>query len=68
MAVSRHGLLMGEVAKRSGTTQNALRLYESASILVAPRRTTSGYRVYGPDTLDLLTFVRQAQRLGLSLD
>jgi DNA-binding transcriptional MerR regulator len=68
MAVSRHGLLIGEVAKRAGTTRKALRLYEAAGILVAPRRTTSGYRVYGPDTLDLLAFVRQAQRLGFSLD
>ena len=45
-----------------------LRLYEAAGILSAPRRTASGYRVHGADMLDLLAFVRQAQRLGLSLE
>src|SRR6266545_4048579 len=66
--MSKDGLLIGEVAKHTGATRKALRLYEEAGILAAPRRTTSGYRVYGPDTLDLLAFVRQAQRLGFSLD
>jgi len=61
------GLLIGEVAKRSGASRKALRLYEAAGILPAPRRTQSGYRVYGK-ALDLLAFVRQAQRLGFTLD
>src|SRR2546429_4588041 len=62
------GLLIGEVAKRSGASRKALRLYEAAGILPAPRRTQSGYRVYGREALDLLAFVRQAQRLGFTLD
>ena len=66
--MARDGLLIGEVAKRTGATRKALRLYEETGILAAPRRTTSGYRVSGLDTLDLLAFVRQAQRLGFSLD
>ena len=55
------GLLIGEVAKRSGASRKALRLYEAAGILPAPRRTQS-------EALDLLAFVRQAQRLGFTLD
>jgi DNA-binding transcriptional MerR regulator len=66
--MSRDGLLIGEVAKRTGATRKALRLYEEASILAAPRRTIACYRVYGPDRLELLAFVHQAQRLGFSLD
>src|SRR2546422_3144090 len=62
------GLLIGEVAKRSGASRKALRLYEAAGILPAPRRTQSGYRVYRSEALDLLAFVRQAQRLGFTLD
>ena len=68
----------GECARRrsSGRRRGAaerchsqvLRLYEAAGILSAPRRTASGYRVHGADMLDLLAFVRQAQRLGLSLE
>lgn len=67
MAVGKDGLLIGEVAKRSGASRKALRLYEAAGILPAPRRTASGYRVYAADTLPLLGFVRQAQRLGFTL-
>src|SRR2546422_2847922 len=62
------GLLIGEVAKRSGASRKALRLYEAAGILPAPRRTQSRYRVYRSEALDLLAFVRQAQRLGFTLD
>ena len=68
VVVDRDGLLIGEVAKRSGASRKALRLYEAAGILPAARRTVSGYRVYGRDALDLLAFVRQAQRLGFTLD
>src|SRR3989442_15096311 len=66
--MGHNGLLIGEVAKRSGASRKALRLYEAAGILPAPRRTQSGYRVYSSEALDLLAFVRQAQRLGFTLD
>jgi DNA-binding transcriptional MerR regulator len=66
--MARDGLLIGEAAKRSGASRKALRLYEEAGILPIPRRTPSGYRVYGSDALDLLAFVRQAQRLDFRLD
>jgi len=60
--------LIGEVAARSGVSRKALRLYEKAGILPPTRRTGSGYRVYGPETLALLGFVTQARRLGFRLD
>ncbi|MBI3825611.1 MAG: MerR family DNA-binding protein [Candidatus Rokubacteria bacterium] len=60
--------MIGEVARQSGASRKALRLYETAGILPAPRRTASGYRVYEGGTLDLVAFVRQAQRLGFTLD
>ncbi len=66
--MGRNGLLIGEVARQSGASRKALRLYEASGILPAPRRTASGYRVYERDTLDLVAFVRQAQRLGFTLD
>lgn len=66
--MDRDGLLIGEVATRSGASRKALRLYEHVGILARPRRTPAGYRVYGRDVLALLAFVRQAQRLGFSLD
>jgi DNA-binding transcriptional MerR regulator len=64
----RDGVLIGEVARKSGVSRKALRLYEKAGILPPARRTGSGYRVYGPETLALLGFVTQARRLGFRLD
>jgi len=66
--VSRDGLLIGEVAKRSGASRKALRLYEAAGILPAPRRTTAGYRVYTETDLLRLEFIREAKTLGLTLE
>ena len=64
----RSGLLIGEVAAKSGVSRKALRLYERAGILPPARRTAAGYRVYAADTLALLVFVTQARRLGFRLD
>ncbi len=66
--MGRDGLLIGEVASRSGVSRKALRLYERTGILPASRRTGAGYRVYGPDILTILAFVAQARRLGFHLD
>ena len=66
--MGRDGLLIGEVASRSGVSRKALRLYERTGILPATRRTDAGYRVYGPDILATLAFVAQARRLGFHLD
>jgi MerR family copper efflux transcriptional regulator len=66
--MERGGLLIGEVATRSGVSRKALRLYERTGILPPSRRTEAGYRVYGPETLATLAFVAQARRLGFHLD
>ena len=66
--MTRDGLLIGEVAVKSGVSRKALRLYETAGILPRPRRTAAGYRTYGPETLSLLSFVARARRLGFHLN
>ncbi len=66
--MARDGFLIGEAAKQAGARRKALRLYEAAGILPTPRRTAAEYRVYGEATLDLLAFIRRAQRLGFTLD
>ena len=65
--MSREGLLIGEVARRSGLSRKALRLYEARGVLPSPRRTRSGYRMYPPEILGILAFVQQGRRLGLTL-
>ncbi|MGH7412470.1 MAG: MerR family transcriptional regulator, partial [Candidatus Methylomirabilis sp.] len=66
--MAQDGLLIGQVAARSGVSRKALRLYEAAGILLPPCRTNAGYRVYGQDSLALLVFVTQARRLGFRLE
>lgn len=60
--------MIGKVAAKSGVSRKALPLYEKAGILPSPRCTSSGYRVYGPETLGLLVFVTRGRRLGFQLD
>lgn len=64
----RRMLKIGEVSKRSGIGIEALRFYEKSGLLDKPSRTYSGYRVYGPEILERLAFIRRAQALGFSLD
>lgn len=56
------------LARSAGVTPSAVRYYERVGILPEPTRTPKGYRVYGPDDVERLRFVRRAQELGFSLD
>ena len=68
VAGSGQGLKIGEVARLSGIGIEALRFYEKSGLLDKPARTYSGYRVYGPEVLERLAFIKRAQSLGFSLD
>ncbi|MEU7401895.1 heavy metal-responsive transcriptional regulator [Streptomyces sp. NPDC044948] len=59
---------IGELAAELGVTPKTIRFYESGGLLPAPERTSAGYRVYGPQDVERLAFIKSAQRLGLSLD
>lgn len=59
---------IGELAAELGVTSKTIRFYESSGLLPAPERTPAGYRLYGPQDVERLTFIKSAQRLGLSLD
>ena len=59
---------IGELAGRLGVTTKSIRFYESIGLLPDPARTPSGYRRYGEADAERLTFIKTAQRLGLSLD
>jgi DNA-binding transcriptional MerR regulator len=67
-AKSSASLKIGEVAKLSGIGIEALRFYERSGLLGRPERTQSGYRLYVPETLERLDFIKRAQVLGFSLD
>jgi DNA-binding transcriptional MerR regulator len=65
---NRRTLKIGEVSQLSGVGIEALRFYERSGLLEKPARTESGYRVYPEGVLERITFIRQAQALGFSLD
>lgn len=58
---------IGELGARSATTPKTIRFYEQSGLLPEPERTASGYRDYGPEFVDRLAFIRQAQAAGLTL-
>lgn len=62
------GLLIGDVAKRTGVPAPTIRYYEEIGLLPSPPRSGAGYRRYGAGTVEELRFIRKAQALGFSLD
>jgi len=61
-------LKIGDVSRLSGVGIEALRFYEKGGLLDRPTRTEAGYRVFAPDVLDRLAFIKRAQVLGFTLD
>ncbi len=59
---------IGELADLLGVTTKSIRFYESIGLMPDPARTPSGYRDYAGEDAERLTFIKTAQRLGLSLD
>ena len=66
MSASVRFLNASEAAKRLGVSTKALRLYEERG-LVAPNRTTAGWRAYGPEEMARATEIVALRALGLSL-
>lgn len=61
------GLTIGQLARQVGVTAKAIRFYEVKRVLPRPTRGANGYRLYGQDARETLTFVKQATGLGLTL-
>lgn len=66
-AARQTALKIGEVSRLSGVGIEALRFYEKQGLLGRPARTESGYRLYDPEVLERLEFIKRAQVLGFSL-
>lgn len=58
---------IGEAAARLGLNSSALRYYDERGLVPAHAR-QGGRRMYGPDELRRLAFIKIAQRLGIPLD
>jgi MerR family copper efflux transcriptional regulator len=60
-------LKIGELQAKSQVSIKTIRYYEEIGLLQAASRTEGGFRLFSPDTLTRLAFVKRAQRLGFSL-
>ena len=60
-------LTVGGLAKRAGVNLETIRYYEREGLLPEPPRTESGYRIYSPDAIRRVRFIKHAQELGFSL-
>ena len=59
-------LTIGELAERAGLATSAIRFYE-ANGLVTAERNAAGHRRFRAETLRRVSFIKVAQRVGLSL-
>lgn len=58
---------IGELAKVAGCQTVTIRFYERKGLLGAAGRSESNYRIYGPEDLERLLFIRNCRSLGLTL-
>jgi MerR family copper efflux transcriptional regulator len=60
------GLIISELARRSGVPPTTLRFYDQQGLLPA-RRSPAGYRLYDDSAVDRLAFITTAKSLGPQL-
>jgi len=58
---------IGQAAKAAGVSAKMVRHYEGIGLLPKAGRTLSNYRVYGPNDVHVLRFIRRARTLGFSI-
>jgi DNA-binding transcriptional MerR regulator len=59
---------IGELADQVGVNTKTVRYYEQIGLIPPAPRTSGGYREYTDTDAARLTFIKTAQRLGLSLE
>src|SRR6516162_6969966 len=58
---------IGEIAKRTCLTVDAIRFYEKRKLLPRAVRSAGRFRLYGESSIERLHFIQQMQGLGFSL-
>jgi MerR family mercuric resistance operon transcriptional regulator len=60
-------LTIGQVAKRASINLQTVRYYEGQGLLAPTSRTEAGYRIFSPESVRRIRFIKRAQELGFSL-
>lgn|SRR2546425_7060971 len=58
---------IGQLAARSAVSVQTIRYYERRGLLKKPRRLSSGYRDYSPESAAIVTFIKRSQESGFTL-
>ena len=58
---------IGELAKQTGCDVETIRYYEKSGLLPEPGRNGAGYRLYQPEHLERLQFIRHCRSLQMGL-
>ena len=60
-------ITIGLLAKESGVRTDTIRYYEQLGLVKPEGRSEAGYRLYGPESILLVQFIRRAKDLGFKL-
>lgn len=61
-------LRSGQLAQAAGVNPQTLRYYERRGLLSEPERSLGGHRLYPAEAVVTLRVIKEAQRLGFTLD
>jgi len=67
-AVERGLMDIGRAADESGVSAKMIRHYEAIGLLSKVARTFANYRIYTPNDVHTLRFIKRARALGFSMD
>lgn len=59
---------IGELATAAGVSNRTVDFYTNLGLIQPARRTESGYRLYDPQTVDLIATIRRLEANGMALD
>jgi DNA-binding transcriptional MerR regulator len=65
--MNQPALRIGELAARAGISVDAVRYYERRRLLPHAARSSGGFRLFAPEAVARIRFIKQAQDLGFSL-